>query len=603
MDVMGARENVSLRSSSISPLLVPDNLPLRVDWGAQEQSSDDLFMVDYTSYCLNLHECVRASGLPNFRSTRRAVVSHLHITKWREYLQHYFDNIVCDFLEFGWPIDYQNSTFPVTDSRTHLGALQYPTAVDAYLSTEILQGAVIGPFASNPFSSDIATSPLNSVPKVDSSERRIILDLSWPPGTSVNDGISSHSYLGQDFDLYYPTVDLIASKVNTYGRGCLLFKRDLKRAYRQFPVGPGDYNLLGYCWHGNFYFDTVLPMGLRMAAMACQRIPRSVCFICEQSGYDVVSYLDNFICVSLPSEAPAAYQFSGFLLSELGFEESCSKAVPPSTRVTCLGVLFDTELMTMSVTPDRLLELETLLHSWSVKKSASKKQLQSLIGKLAFVCKCVRQSQLFLSRMLVLLCTVSQNHHHVKLSAEFRKDVLWRLRFLRIYNGVSVIPSNVWTEPDAIFSTDACLTGCGGLSSTHYFHAVFPPGMLQQSLAIHNLELLAILVAVRLWGHHWPGLRILVRCDNFAVVQGLNSGKARDSFLAAALRELWFVAARHEFELRAAHLSSSENRAADLLSRWHLDNSYASQFCAMPLFSALEEVIVPAEYFCFTDSV
>ena len=110
-------------------------------------------------------------------------------------------------------------------------------------------------------------------------------------------------------------------------------------------------------------------------------------------------------------------------------------------------------------------------------------------------------------------------------------------------------------------------------------------------------------MAVRLWDRHWPGLRILVRCDNFALVQALNSGKAWDSFLAAALRELWFVAARHEFELRAAHLRSSENRAADLLSRWHLDNSYASQFCAMPLFSALEEVIVPAEYFCFTDSV
>lgn len=29
--------------------------------------------------------------------------------------------------------------------------------------------------------------------------------------------------------------------------GCLIYKRDLKRAYRQFPVDPRDYPSLGYC--------------------------------------------------------------------------------------------------------------------------------------------------------------------------------------------------------------------------------------------------------------------------------------------------------------------------------------------------------------------
>ena len=118
--------------------------------------------------------------------------------------------------------------------------------------------------------------------------------------------------------------------------------------------------------------------------MACQRITRSVCFICEQSGQDVVSYLDDFIGVSSPSEACVAYNFCVFF-TDLGLEESCSKAVPPSTCVTCWGVQFDTQAMTMSVTSERLLELETLLQDWSVRKSATKTQLQSLIAKLAFV--------------------------------------------------------------------------------------------------------------------------------------------------------------------------------------------------------------------------
>jgi len=146
-----------------------------------------------------------------------------------------------------------------------------------------------------------------------------------------------------------------------------------------------------------------------------------------------------------------------------------------------------------------------------------------------------------------------------------------------------VIPSTIWTDPDAIFSTKACSAGCGGLTSDHYFHAAFPTEILQQSLAIHNLELLAILVAARLWGSQWTGLRILVRSDNFVVVQALNSGKASDPFLAAGLHELWFVAACNAFEVRAVHLSSSENRAADLLSPWHLDSRYASHFLSLPI--------------------
>ena len=78
----------------------------------------------------------------------------------------------------------------------------------------------------------------------------------------------------------------------------------------------------------------------------------------------------------------------------------------------------------MSVTPDRLLELQTdLLPKWLTKKSATKTELQSLIGKLAFVSKCVRPGRLFLTRILDTLRSLRSNHHWVKLSAEFRKDI------------------------------------------------------------------------------------------------------------------------------------------------------------------------------------
>ena len=371
-----------------------------------------------------------------------------------------------------------------------------------------------------------------------------------------------------------------------------------------WPVDPFDYPLLGYSWRDKLFFDVRLPMGLRSAAMAYQRVTNAVCFMLLRVGCNVLSYLDDFMGISAPRSAFDDYALTGSLLQALGLHESSHKACPPSTRITCLGVLFDTINFTMSVTPDRLLELQTdLLPTWITKKSATKTELQSLIGKLAFVSKCVRPGRLFLTRILDTLRSLRRNHHRVKLSAEFRKDIRWWMRFINVYNGVSLIPTQLWSAPDSIFSTDACLTRCGGMSSEQYFHVEFPPQVLLRFTAIHLLEALAIVIALRLWGHLWRGRRLMVHCDNFSVVSSLNSSRVRDKLLAVCLREIWFLAEVHEFEIRACHLSSSENRGADLLSRWHLNSSFQKEFFSTYGSLGLQPVSVSVDMFQLSDTI
>ena len=58
--------------------------------------------------------------------------------------------------------------------------------------------------------------------------------------------------------------------------------------------------------------------------------------------------------------------------------------------MTCLGVELNTIALALSVSPDCLSELDDLLHAWLHKRTTAKKALQSLIGKLIFVSKCVR---------------------------------------------------------------------------------------------------------------------------------------------------------------------------------------------------------------------
>jgi len=544
------------------------------------------------------HNKVINSGAPNYASVRIPVPSQLNISEWRQLLHDYPDVLLCDFLEFGWPIGYVSAPPKLFDVRTHKGALCYPNDVSAYLQSEIGCGRVSGPFASSPFESrDLVLSPLNTVSKRDTTERRVIVDLSWPCGSSVNDGIPSDTYLGIPIRLTYPTVDMIAASVVAQGRGCLLFKRDLRKAFRQLPVCPGDYYLLGYTWRDKYYFDTVLTMGLRTAAMACQRTTNAVSWILQQQGHTVFNYLDDFIGVASPESASRAFNDLASTLTRLGLEESSSKSCSPSTKMVCLGVEFDTDQFTLSVSVERLRDIDILLDNWLTRKSCTRKSLQSLIGKLIFVSKCVRQSRIFISRMLDLLRTAKHNHHHITLSAEFRKDLAWWKSFLHSYNGVSMINTACWSTPGAIFVTDACLQGCGGVSGSYYFHSAFPSFITSLDLPINSLELLTIVVAAKLWGSDWKGLRILARCDNLVAVTVINTGRSRDRFLNSCLRELCYLAATFEFELRAVHLPGHANRACDLLSRWSQDDRAASTFYREFAVSGLHEVRVPDSYF------
>lgn len=135
----------------------------------------------------------------------------------------------------------------------------------------------------------------------------------------------------------------------------------------------------------------------------------------------MLNYLDDFQGVELLDTATTAFNFLQSLLVELGVEESKSKACLPTTRATCLGVEFDTLDITKSVHPERLVELQDLLSSWSHKKKLQW-ELQSLLGKLFFVSKCVKNSRIFLMLIIDLLKGLKHNHHHVSLDKPFRKE-------------------------------------------------------------------------------------------------------------------------------------------------------------------------------------
>ena len=528
---------------------------------------------------LSLFEIVEASGLPNFQGCRIPLKnSKLKLAVWRSRLHNYSDKVVCEYLEYGFPLDFDRKR-KVSDKerRNHKGARNYPLFIDKYLEKETSAHRIVGPFKQNPLSVPLIVSPMNTVPKSSEDERRVIVDLSWPHGASVNDGISKNIYLGELINLHYASVEQVCQMVMRVGKGAHIYKRDLRHAYRQIPVDPRDFRYLGYFWNDDYYFDTVLAMGQRNAAMACSRTTDAIMYMHAQDGFEGTNYLDDLIGVADPSASALAYNALGELLHELGLEENTNKACAPSSCQVVLGILINTVEGTVSVPEEKLSEIVALVEKWQGKSSTNKVNLQSLIGTLQFVTKCVRQSRIFLNRLLETLRDIKKKKV-IKLSSSFQKDLRWWSLFIEKFNGVAFIPPAVWSEPDITFSTDSCLKGCGGICGLEFFHAAYPSFILVQDLPIHKLEMLAVLIGVRIWGKNLQGMRLQIYCDNSAAVDVINSSKTKDPFFASCLRELWLEVSTHSFELRAVHLPGEVNRVADWLSRWNIHRKYQDQF-------------------------
>ena len=84
--------------------------------------------------------------------------------------------------------------------------------------------------------------------------------------------------------------------------------------------------------------------------------------------------------------------------------------------------------------------------------------------------------------------------------------------------------------------------------------------------------MLNILVAVRVWKQNWENKRVLLKCDNQAVVSVLNSEKTQDLTLAAITRNIMMDIAQHDIDLQVVHILGVDNKLADLLSRWYITN-------------------------------
>ena len=275
---------------------------------------------------IQLHHLVCQSNCPNFLGCRIPVQTQLKPGAWRHYLQDYWDQQLPNLMEYGFPIDFDRYCPLMSTEVNHTSDHEYGTGIDNYLKEEVAFNAMYGPFQNKPINMHI--SPTMTREKQGSDNRRTIVDLSWPHGCSINDGVYRNRYLDSYYYLSYPSIDNIVDRLKKLGPGALLYKVDISRAFHHLKIDPGDLDLLGLK-HESYYLDGSLCFGFRHGSFFFQKCSDAIRYIMKTFGYPhLLNYIDDLIYIGLPSDIQACYQCLLHLLQQLGLEISHKKWLP-----------------------------------------------------------------------------------------------------------------------------------------------------------------------------------------------------------------------------------------------------------------------------------
>ena len=182
--------------------------------------------------------------------------------------------------------------------RNMRSATKHPEVIEKYLREELQSGGLLGPFSPTEFP-QVYINRFGVIPKSQPGKWRITTHLSYPPGASVNDGISQELA-----SLSYITVDQVSSQIMQLGRGSLMAKVDIQSAYRLIPVHPADRQVLGVLWKDKLYVDVMLPLGVRSAPKIFTAAADAIEWCVRQRDVSYPEhYLDDFITCSPPSSS------------------------------------------------------------------------------------------------------------------------------------------------------------------------------------------------------------------------------------------------------------------------------------------------------------
>ncbi|KAK3746307.1 hypothetical protein QZH41_015390, partial [Actinostola sp. cb2023] len=233
------------------------------------------------------------------------------------------------------------------------------------------------------------------------------------------------------------------------------------------------------------------------------------------------------------------------------------------SAIDFLGIEIDTVRRQLTLPDRKLCELRLLLNETMAKRSITKRDLQSLVGKLNFAARVVFGGRTFLRRIIDNVNHMQRPHHHVRLNAQLRADLAWWTEFLGVFNGKTFFVESEPVQLDE-FSTDACPVGGGG----DWFYINWDTDQPRLADVHINLqETFTVLAALERWKEELRDQWITVRTDNTTTLSAINKGTSGNTLVMQWLRKIFWLSATYNFRVTSRYISTASNTMADAISR------------------------------------
>ena len=473
-------------------------------------------------------------------------------------------NFLYDGFKNGFRIPYDG---PRQDrhSKNHGSAFKDPELIIEKLNEEANLGRVAGPFSEPPIK-NLVISPIGLVPKSTPGQFRLIFDLSYPRGASINSNIPK-----EFSSVCYTHFDEVTKMVRRQGQGSYLFKVDIKSAFRLLPIHPDDFALLGMEFSGKYYVDKCLPFGLSISCSLFEKFSSFLEWYVKDStkSEDLIHYLDDFCgCNCSHDKAKSILDKTLNAFDELGVPVADDKVEGPTTIIKFLGLEVNTEEMLIKLPMDKLLDLRSCIDE--ILKMESKKiklkHLQSLIGKLNFACRAIVPGRAFCRRLIDATIGISQPYHRVRVTKGMIKDLRVWQSFLKNHNGASMMICDMSEAQLDLFTDAAGSIGFGAYFNGHWTNGQWPKTLQNENITFK--ELFPIVLALFLWGKSFANQKINFHCDNLAVVMMVNKQSAKDKPCMHLIRILVELCLENNVVFKAKHIPGLNNEIADALSRF-----------------------------------
>ena len=463
---------------------------------------------------------------------------------------------------------------------------------------EVGHSRYAGPFRFEdiPFQNFIQ-SPIGLVPKA-GNQTRLIFHLSYDfknGNSSLNYHTPKELCSVKYKDLDY-ALDLCLRLLKKHGKNAIIFfgKTDQKSAFRLIPV------LISHRWwlliktedpktgEVFFFVDKCLPFGVSISCAIFQEFSDSLKHMVEYLLCldDVVSnYLDDFLFIAfLKDECDRMVSTFLLLCKRINCPVTEEKTEWATVIITFLGMLLDGKRHCMCIPKEKRTRALSQLNWIKSKKKVTIKEIQCLTGLLNFLNKAIVPGRVFTRQMYAKLRLKDnkgrdlKQYHHTNLSREFKNDCnIWVLFLQNAGASVLCIPfvdlKAFQTSQEIQFYTDVSGTiGYGSFfAGRWHFGECNQTFLAYAKLSIEFLELFALCAGILTWDKYISNTRVIIFCDNQAVVQMVNNMTSSCQNCMFLLRLLVLNGLQFNRRVWVKYVKSTDNILADSLSRSRFD--------------------------------